>query len=87
MVDIMTDRYKQVKLYKTFGYSYTIPYSYFFFAIKVFAARSKKPLILNDLFRHIKYRVARLSFKITQFYASFSISDFLKAKNNDIYED
>jgi len=79
-----TDRYKQVKIYKTFDYSYTIPYLYPFFAIKVFAARSKKPLILNDLFRHVKYRVAMLSCKITQLCACFNISDFLKAKNNDI---
>ena len=66
----MTNKHKYVIIYKSLPYSYTIP---------LFAFKS---LILNDLFRYVGYCIARLSYKITQFYAYFCLSDFLKTKNN-----
>jgi len=66
--DTMTNKHKHVIIYKPFAYFYTIP---------LFAFKS---LILNDLFRYVRYCIARLSYKITQFYANFCLSDSLKTK-------
>jgi hypothetical protein len=67
----MTNKYKHIIVYKPFAYFYTIP------LLLLFAFKS---LILNDLFRYVGYCIVRLSYKITQFYASFCLSDFLKTK-------
>jgi len=77
-----TNEYRYIKIYKTFAYSYTIP----LFLFSNWYKYAVKSLLLNDLFRHIKHRIELRSCKITQFYASFCLSDFLKTKNNDIYE-
>ena len=69
--DTMTNKHKYVKTYKPFAYLYTIP------LLLLFAFKS---LILNDLFRYVVYRIVRLSYEITQFYANFCLSDFLKTK-------
>jgi len=67
----MTNKLMYVKTYKPFAYLYTIP------LLLLFAFKS---LILNDLFRYVRYCIARLSYKITQFYANFCLSDSLKTK-------
>ena len=69
--DTMTNKHKYVIIYKSLLYLYTIP------LLLLFAFKS---LILNDLFRYARYCIARLSYKITQFYAYFCLSDSLKTK-------
>jgi len=81
-METTTNEYWYTKIYKTFAYSYTIP----LFLFSKWYKFAVKSLTLNDLFRHIKHRIKSKSCKITQFYASFCIFDFLKTKNNDIYE-
>jgi hypothetical protein len=65
----MTNKLMYAIIYKPFAYLYTIPLLFAF-----------KSLILNDLFRYVRYCIARLSYKITQFYANFCLSDSLKIK-------
>jgi len=67
----MTNKLMYVKTYKPFAYLHTIP------LLLLFAFKS---LILNDLFRYVRYCIARLSYEITQFYAYFCLSDSLKTK-------
>jgi len=67
----MSDKYKYAIIYKPFAYLHTIP------LLLLFAFKS---LILNDLFRYVRYCIARLSYEITQFYANFCLSNSLKTK-------